>query len=235
MSQNAKLIIQGIKRKLGIKSDKKLCLMLGIKQNTLSTWRKRDTLDFNKIISFCEQNNLDLNEVFFQEEVFKEIETESIDEEKVNTTSAHSEPFRQLIAIVKLKKIDLVNTNKEITFFRVHTEGSEKEFFRIVIAQRAQMKKMKVNTEVILILNNKKIYFEKIKAINHEFNRVIFDTSLPQSILDSVFINEIKQVHIHLGYLDEFELNPYKQSQNDKLNQVLLLEKQIERLKKKFE
>src|SRR5690606_27314989 len=114
MSQNAKLIIQRIRQGLNINSDKEFCLMLGIKQNTLSTWKKRDTLDFNKIISLCEQNNLDLNEIFFNEDDICDSKVSDIEKENAKTKTFGDKRERQDFKIEKLKKVNMVNTNKEI-------------------------------------------------------------------------------------------------------------------------
>jgi hypothetical protein len=66
MSQNAINILLRLKEALQINTDKEICSLLDVKSNTLSTWKKRDTLDFNKVIGLCEERNLDLNYIFFE-------------------------------------------------------------------------------------------------------------------------------------------------------------------------
>lgn len=48
------LIIKEIKKHLNIEKDKDFADFLGVKQNTLSTWKSRNTLDYEKIISKCD-------------------------------------------------------------------------------------------------------------------------------------------------------------------------------------
>lgn len=50
-------IIREIKLYLGFKNDTELADFLGIKQNTLSTWKSRNTMDYDLVISKCEEIN----------------------------------------------------------------------------------------------------------------------------------------------------------------------------------
>mgnify|MGYP002784178913 CR=1 FL=1 len=62
--QNANNVIEAVKQKLGLRSDNQFVALLGIAQSTLSTWRKRNTLDYPKIIQTCIDFSIDLNEIF---------------------------------------------------------------------------------------------------------------------------------------------------------------------------
>ena len=64
-SQNAILVLNKLKEKLKITSDKQLSEFLNVKPNTISTWKKRNSLDFDVIISICELYEIDLNEIFY--------------------------------------------------------------------------------------------------------------------------------------------------------------------------
>lgn len=48
------LILNEIKNHLNYKNDKDFALHLGIKQNTLSSWKARNTMDYDLIISKCD-------------------------------------------------------------------------------------------------------------------------------------------------------------------------------------
>jgi transcriptional regulator with XRE-family HTH domain len=67
-SLNANLILKKIKKSLKISTDIQLSEFLNIKPNTISTWKKRNSLDYGSIISICELYEIDLNEIFFEKE-----------------------------------------------------------------------------------------------------------------------------------------------------------------------
>ncbi|HMI08526.1 MAG TPA: helix-turn-helix domain-containing protein [Flavobacterium sp.] len=70
-SQNASLILKKIKNSLKITTDIQLSEFLNIKPNTISTWKKRNTLDYSSIIAICELYEIDLNEIFFEKKNLK--------------------------------------------------------------------------------------------------------------------------------------------------------------------
>jgi hypothetical protein len=62
-SLNANLILKRLKKALQINTDIELSKLLDIKPNTISTWKKRDTLDYSAIISICNLYEIDLNKI----------------------------------------------------------------------------------------------------------------------------------------------------------------------------
>lgn len=65
--QNAKGVIKRLKDFLNIKTDLELSQVLGVKPNTISSWKKRNSLQFETIIALCKKNNIDLNDLFYSE------------------------------------------------------------------------------------------------------------------------------------------------------------------------
>ncbi|MGQ8870596.1 helix-turn-helix domain-containing protein [Myroides sp. TSA_177.3] len=57
-------ILSKLKYLLGYKHDKELASLLGVKPGTISSWRTRGALRFDKIINLCKIYNIDLNELF---------------------------------------------------------------------------------------------------------------------------------------------------------------------------
>lgn len=64
-TQNATLIISRLKDLANIKRDLQLAQLLEVRPTTLSTWKKRDSIDYRLIIDFCNAKGFDLNFVFF--------------------------------------------------------------------------------------------------------------------------------------------------------------------------
>lgn len=54
---NKSLILNDIKTHLGFKTDTDFADFLGIKQNTLSNWKSRNTIDYELIITKCDDIN----------------------------------------------------------------------------------------------------------------------------------------------------------------------------------
>lgn len=61
---DANEVIRRLKQLLGLKTDIELANLLEIKPNTLSSWKIRDTMRYDKIIEACKQHKIDLNELF---------------------------------------------------------------------------------------------------------------------------------------------------------------------------
>jgi hypothetical protein len=66
-SLNANFILKKLKKALKISTDIQLSEFLNIKPNTISTWKKRNSLDYASIISICELYEIDLNEIFYEQ------------------------------------------------------------------------------------------------------------------------------------------------------------------------
>lgn len=60
------LILKKLKKALTITTDIQLAKILKVKPNTISTWKKRNSLDYKAIISICEWYEIDLNGLFLE-------------------------------------------------------------------------------------------------------------------------------------------------------------------------
>lgn len=63
-SQNALFVLLRLKELSNLKHDLQLAQLLDIRPTTLSTWKKRDSLDYKLIVDFCVRMGYDLNYVF---------------------------------------------------------------------------------------------------------------------------------------------------------------------------
>ena len=71
-SLNANLILTKLKKALKVNTDIQLSEFLNIKPNTISSWKKRNTLDYSSIISICGLYEIDLNKIFLNQDSRKE-------------------------------------------------------------------------------------------------------------------------------------------------------------------
>ncbi|WP_170164540.1 LexA family transcriptional regulator [Sinomicrobium pectinilyticum] len=73
-SPNATFILDKLKKHLQIKTNIDLANILDVKPNTISTWKKRNSMDYELIVSVCEAYGIDLNEVFYDGNTVMEVE-----------------------------------------------------------------------------------------------------------------------------------------------------------------
>ncbi|MEK6451147.1 MULTISPECIES: helix-turn-helix domain-containing protein [Myroides] len=59
-------VIKKLKELLEIKTDFQLAKLLDVKPNTVSSWKSRESLHFEKIIALCEIHKIDLNTLFLE-------------------------------------------------------------------------------------------------------------------------------------------------------------------------
>lgn len=60
-TQKVNLILKRFKAALKLKTDKELAKSLKIEANTLSNWKTRGTFDYKLFITFCEENNINID------------------------------------------------------------------------------------------------------------------------------------------------------------------------------
>ncbi|OYU81844.1 MAG: hypothetical protein CFE23_02915 [Flavobacterium sp. BFFFF1] len=69
---DAESVILRLKQALKIRKDIHLARMLNIRPNTISTWKKRNTLDYPAIIGICQEMELDLNEILLEKKTTRQ-------------------------------------------------------------------------------------------------------------------------------------------------------------------
>jgi len=143
MSQSANNLIERLKLELSIKKDKDLCMLLDIKQNTLSTWRKRDSIDFNKVIALCEERNLDLNYIFFYD--------------NKGAGAAESKPqkprYKKALVVKSVFSGKLVNSKRSIELFVMENNLElPTNHTKILVTQQASTFKLSENVKYVFTL-----------------------------------------------------------------------------------
>lgn len=125
------LIINELKNYLNIKTDSEFAKFLGLKQNTISSWKSRNSLDYDLIISKCDQinanwlltgegemlkskvsnNNLDPDDNFEEIQGLTDIALYDVQlsEEKLKKANKRIELLEELVESYKLEINDLKN------------------------------------------------------------------------------------------------------------------------------
>lgn len=86
-------IIRRLKQVLEYKNDLELAKALKIKPNTLSTWKKRETVDYPKILEVCREHKIDLNTLFL------------------------SESKRRLTSNMETRRVKMISVDQHIAYF----------------------------------------------------------------------------------------------------------------------
>ncbi|MDR0230368.1 MAG: helix-turn-helix domain containing protein [Flavobacteriaceae bacterium] len=63
---DATAVLKKLKKILGIKTDLQLSNLLDVKPNTISSWKKRNSLQYENLIALCKEHKIDLNALFFE-------------------------------------------------------------------------------------------------------------------------------------------------------------------------
>ncbi|RAV29923.1 LexA family transcriptional regulator [Sinomicrobium soli] len=64
-SLNATFILEKLKKHLQVKTNIELAEILEVKPNTISTWKKRNSMDYELVVAICERQDIDLNDIFY--------------------------------------------------------------------------------------------------------------------------------------------------------------------------
>lgn len=76
---NARNILNVLKIKKGVRTDKELADILEIKYGALTNWLARDSVQYELIINFAIKNHIDLNEVFGSDNAVFDIQHTDMD------------------------------------------------------------------------------------------------------------------------------------------------------------
>lgn len=207
-SQNAIKIIERLKKSLNIKRDIELSEFLNIRPNTISTWKKRDSVDFASIISICELYELDLNEIFLDKKavsssshltpmICKEGQFQYAKEENIDSQldlyPKYSFPF---VTSENSRAFQVTSNN----MFPTIEENS------IVICEAVEINNISDNSLIVLISKEKGLLINRITKSNKSDNFIILKNDNDFYTDIRVDISEIKEVWNIVGSLS-YELN----------------------------
>lgn len=78
-------VLRKIKKLMGVKTDLQLSEILHVKPNTISSWKKRNSLQYESLIALCKENKINLNELFFED--FKSVYSSELENRRVKMIS----------------------------------------------------------------------------------------------------------------------------------------------------
>lgn len=206
-SLNAILILKRLKKALQISTDIELSKLLNIKPNTISTWKKRDTLDFSAIISICNLHEIDLNKIL----------SDKSHNEKTSNIDANSTPLikREFQFEYCLGNEDLLNSlpsyhfpfiqNKTSRVFEVVSNNMKPiiNANSFVVCEVAVIETIEENTIVVIISKTKGLIINRItiSPLGNNFILSNDNTFFNSTTIDFIDIKEIWTVKSILNIL----------------------------------
>lgn len=204
-SQNAINVINKLKKSLKIKTDVELSEFLNIRPNTISTWKKRNSVDYDSIISICELYELDLNEILLdrKETVAYEAKTTLVTRE-VQYQYSKEQDVSTLLDILPKYNFPFVIAEKSRAFqvvsnnmFPVIEENS------FVICEQISTNEIRDNSIVVLISQEKGLFVNRICKNKYEEKQFILSSEndfYQEIIIDESEIREVWTVCGVLSY-----------------------------------
>lgn len=197
-SLNANLILKRLKKALQINTDIELSKLLDIKPNTISTWKKRDTLDYSAIISICNFHEIDLNKIL----------SEKNHNEKTNNIILNNTPLikREIQFEYCLGNEDLLNSLPKYHFPFIQSKISR--VFEIVsnnmeplvnansfvVCEIADIKSIEEDAIVVIISKTKGLIINRIinnSPLENNFTLSNDNAFFKNTTIDSEDIKEI--------------------------------------------
>lgn len=169
-------IIKKLKQLLGLKTDLELANILHVKPNTVSSWKSRETLQYEKIILLCKENKIDLNDLFFDET--NRANSTDLQKRKVKMVSVdhHFEYFLNPERVWATSPSYIFPTEEEVdTAFQIATENMYPtiKVSSYVLTKKIDLKDIKPWNLYILVLEGRGILCYRFKRVTDK-NELFF-------------------------------------------------------------
>ncbi|CAM4276879.1 helix-turn-helix domain-containing protein [Flavobacterium terrigena] len=202
--QIAKNIINRLKKSLKVETDTRLSEILNIKPNTISSWKKRNTLDYSKIIDKCVELNIDLNLIFsenltnFEQETFTPIVSKDL---IYQYTSGKLMDSLEVLPTMKFPYLK----NKESIAFQIDKSLIDARFNKdcFAICEKTSLNNI-IDNDIVIVISNKLGFFvTKIKPSLGDTEKFIIsiDNGLPFNKKISIATKDIDELWKVTGIL----------------------------------
>lgn len=189
-------VISRLKHLLGFKTDLELANLLEIKPNTLSSWKIRDTMRYDKIIEVCKQQKIDLNELFLvhPNAVYKvDLESRVV---KMISVDHHIEYFLNPEKCLATSPACVFPTEEEVHIgFQIGVENMYPtiKVSSYVLCTKIEPDEMKPWHIYVLVLENRGILCYRFKRVldNGEFQFVSDNPAFDELICG---VHEIREI-----------------------------------------
>lgn len=203
-SQIAKNILKKFKKAINIKTDTELAEILNIKSNTISSWKKRNTLDYAKIIEKCIDLNIDLNFLFLNNYITTSYESLTPIISKDLIYQYTNGTLRDSLKDLPFMKFPC-QKNKESIAFQIEKDdnNTSKAKDTFAICEKTIINNVSEDDNVFIISKKVGFFKTKIKPSNIDSNFLILNIQSDSSFNNNVTIslNDIDEIWVIKGML----------------------------------
>lgn len=207
-SQNAIDVINRLKKLLKLKTDIQLSEFLNIRPNTISTWKKRNTLDYEAIISISELYEFDLNAVFLNKTKSSRSLTETpLITREVQFQYASGIEKAALLEIVPKYKFPFVDAENSLAFQVVSNNMfpliDENSF---VICEYVAAEAIKDDMIAVIVTKSKGIFLNRINRNPFYENQLVLSNENDFYSDVALNISEVAEVW-HVSGILSYDMN----------------------------
>ncbi|MBB1151213.1 MULTISPECIES: helix-turn-helix domain-containing protein [unclassified Myroides] len=194
-------VLTRLKVLLGVRTAKELAEIFDLKPNTISSWKKRNTMSYAKVIEVCHHFNIDLNELFFSD-----YQNLSIDKSYRNIPIIYIEDYLEyyLSMHAKPKKLKQIYVPKQVGFeivIQLYTTLKDQVNAKLVYAfcKKVQFADITMGENYVFLLKNKGFQKYNVVEVDKKNNRI----SLYKETEELSWVNakEIVEVYHIVNYL----------------------------------
>ncbi|MHC5201699.1 helix-turn-helix domain-containing protein [Myroides sp. LJL119] len=190
-------ILRRVKKMVGIKTDLELSKLLNVKPNTISSWKKRNSLQYEAIIELCAKYKIDLNELFFSD--YHKVSTGAHVHGRVKmiTVDQHLEYFLNPEEVLRNAPSYVFPTTEPVDF--AVQVASENMYPTIRVSSYVLLKKVEVQSVqpfhiYLYILQGKGIFMFRFKRLTQECN-LLFTSDNPNIGNTEVDPSQIREIY----------------------------------------
>lgn len=194
-------VLTRLKVLLGVRTAKELAEIFNLKPNTISSWKKRNTMSYAKVIEVCNHFNIDLNELFFSD-----YQSLTIDKSYRNIPIIYIEDYLEyyLSMHTKQKKLKQIYVPKQVSFdivIQLYTTLIGQVSAKLVYAfcKKIQFSEVTPRENYVFLLKNKGFQKYSVIEIDKKNNRVSLHKETEE--LSWVHVKEIVEVYHCVNYL----------------------------------
>ncbi|MHC5353811.1 helix-turn-helix domain-containing protein [Myroides sp. LJL115] len=190
-------ILQKIKKTVGVKTDLELSKLLNVKPNTISSWKKRNSLQYETIIELCEKYDVDLNQLFKDSPISSYTTDQSKGKVKMIGVDQHLEYFIDPEAVLQDAASYVFPTTEQVDMaFQVASESMYPTIRTscYVLVKQMNLNQIQPHKIYLYVVDGKGIFLSRFKRLT-EHNVLLFTNDNENMGINKVELQNIREIY----------------------------------------